>query len=126
MINKKLYRNYFLLTKYLPFCVAVIYYICSIISCFEVNTLYLILLFKCPLWCTIYGIVTSKVYKLCVLHRIPLYYMVLCNLIYIVKVDVYYNQILYLILYTISFIAFLFTMYIVKLKLRKDKLCPKH
>ena len=116
MIRKGQYRSFLIITKYLMFIVSVVYFITSLLACVDADVKYLLLIIKIPAWIVAYGVLLSKVLNFCVLHRIPMYYMLLCNIIFILRSHLGGIDTIYLCIHIVLFMAYLLTIFVLKSK----------
>lgn len=87
--NKTQYKIFLLLIKYLPFFIAVIYFISAICGCFGIQLIVIPnLFFMSPLTAGVW-IFISFVFKCCVWHRLPIYYCMTLDTVTIID---YYNE----------------------------------
>lgn len=112
MVDRRLYRTFMVVTKYLMFFVSVVYFVTSIGAVLDKDVTYLLLLIKVPAWIVAYGILLSKVFGYCVTHRIPMYYMLETNLIFILRSHFGGSQAFYLWLFSVLFALYLLAIYI--------------
>lgn len=85
MLDKNLYRKFLLTTKYLMFVVSVFYFVTLVGAFLDKDVKYLLLLIKIPAWIVMYGVLLSKTLGYCFSHRLPMYYMLSCNGIFLVR-----------------------------------------
>lgn len=111
MVDRKLYRTFMIVTKYLMFFVSVIYFITAICAVLDKDVTYLLLLIKVPAWIVAYGILLSKVFGYCVTHRIPMYYMLATNVFFVLRSHFGGSQTLYVWLFSVLFALYLVTIY---------------
>lgn len=74
-VNKALYRFELLLIKIVPLLIAGCYLLNSVLSYLQVNTLILSLIGGMSLLPMIFLYISSFVFKFCIYHRLPLYYV---------------------------------------------------
>lgn len=79
--SKFLYKIEIIGIKYIPFIIAIMYFIDTILDAFEVDIGILSHLFGMSFlpWCFL--LLSSYVFKFCLFHRIPLYYIALNHVI---------------------------------------------
>lgn len=111
MVNKSLYHKFMLITKYLMFVVSVVYFITIILSILDNDVFYLLMMIKIPAWIVAYGILLSKVFGYCFAHRLPMYYMLSCNVFYIIRQYLHLSSQLSLWCVCIIFIVYIVTLY---------------
>lgn len=109
--SKTLYKSEILLLKFIPFILAVVYFINTIFSIFCIDLTFLSYLAGLSVLPFIFILLSSFVFKFCVYHRVPLYY-ILCNDI-LNTIDSYWEipvenrvfLLMHLLLFFICFIA---------------------
>lgn len=88
--NRNLYKVFLILLKYMPFLIAVIYFICTILGAIGINQVILPnLFFLSPVTAALW-ICASFVFKCCIWHRLPIYYCLMMQGIDIID---YYTDI---------------------------------
>lgn len=98
------------------FVVSVVYFITSIGAVLDKDITYLLLFIKVLAWIVAYGILLSKVFGYCITHRIPMYYMLTTNLIFVLRSHLGGSQQFYLCLFSILFVTYIITIYITNKK----------
>ena len=78
-----------ILLKYIPFIIAIIYLIVSVLRCFGVMSFIIPNLFFMSPITALFMIVASFTFKFCIWHRLPIYYSLLLH--GIVCIDYYCN-----------------------------------
>lgn len=112
MLNKHLYHRFMLITKYIMFVVSVVYFVTLLWSFQDRDVTYLLLLVKVPAWIVAYGLLLSKVFGYCFAHRLPMYYMLSCNLLYIIRHYLPLTNHFYIIATCVIFVVYLVSIYI--------------
>lgn len=107
MLNKNLYRKFLLTTKYLMFVVSVVYFVTLVGAFLDKDVKYLLLLIKIPAWVVIYGVLLSKTLGYCFSHRLPMYYMLSCNGLFLVRQYVGGSNSIYIIVACAIFVTYL-------------------
>lgn len=79
--NKLLYKIELILIKYIPYIISVIYFLNTILSYFNIDVYFLSHLGGMSILTFIFLYISSFVFKFCIYHRLPLYYILLCDLI---------------------------------------------
>lgn len=79
--NKLLYKIELILIKYIPYIISVIYFLNTILSYFDIDVYFLSHLGGMSILTFIFLYISSFVFKFCIYHRLPLYYILLCDLI---------------------------------------------
>lgn len=77
-----------LVTKYLMYIVSIVCFVTLIGAFMDKDVKYLMLLIKIPAWIVVYGVFLSKIFNYCFAHRLPLYYLLSCNALYLTKMHV--------------------------------------
>lgn len=81
MIEKQLYKLELLLIKSLPLGIVLCYLLNSILSYFKINAPILSYLGGMSVFPVIFILVSSFVFKFCIYHRLPIYYVILSDII---------------------------------------------
>ena len=81
MMTKTLYKLELLLIKSLPLGIALCYLLNSILSYFNIDATILSYIGGMSLLPTVFILVSSFVFKFCIYHRIPIYYIILSDII---------------------------------------------
>ena len=107
--SKTQYKIFLLLVKYLPFIIAILYFISCTLNCFGIYSRFTAqLAFYSPIT-AVFMLYTSFVFKCCVWHRLPIYYslilQILININYYIPISSNIKLFVYLAL-TITFILF--------------------
>ena len=118
MVNKRLYRKFNILTKYLMFFVSLVYFTTMLVALTDGDVKYLLLLIKVPAWIVAYGVLLSKVFGYCLAHRLPMYYMLSCNLLYVVRSHTNADSSVYIWILCVVFVVYLVSLYLVNRKCR--------
>lgn len=79
--NKLLYKIELILIKYIPYIISVIYFLNTILSYFNIDVYFLSHLGGMSILTFLFLYISSFVFKFCIYHRLPLYYILLCDLI---------------------------------------------
>lgn len=109
--SKTLHKAEILLLKFIPFIVAIIYFINTVLSIYIIDVPILSYIAGISLLPFIFILLSSFVFKFCVYHRIPLYYILVNDTLN--TIDSYYDipvenrtfLILHLTIFFICFIA---------------------
>jgi hypothetical protein len=83
------YKSYLIITKYIPHFTAFIYVVYTILGLFGIDVIQLEHLVHVSVVSWIYFYLNSLVFRYCYVHRLPLYYIALNELI--VVTDAYYT-----------------------------------
>lgn len=83
------YKSYLIITKYIPHFTAFIYVVYTILGLFGIDVIQLGHLVHVSVVSWIYFYLNSLVFRYCYVHRLPLYYIALNELI--VVTDAYYT-----------------------------------
>ena len=81
MIEKQLYKLELLLIKSLPLGIALCYLLNSVLSYFKINAPILSYLGGMSVLPVIFILVSSFVFKFCVYHRLPIYYIIVSDIL---------------------------------------------
>lgn len=112
MIEKHRYHRFMLITKYIMFFVSIVYFFTLLWALMDRDVTILLLLIKIPAWVVAYALYLSKVFGYCFSHRLPLYYMLSCNLLYIVRAHLPLTNTIYIWATCIIFAAYVITLFI--------------
>lgn len=80
-INKSLYKIELALIKSIPYLISVLYMLNSILSYFGIDTNIISHIGGLSLLVFIFLYVSSFAFKFCIYHRLPLYYILICDII---------------------------------------------
>lgn len=80
-INKSLYKIELVLIKTIPYLISVLYMLNSILSYFGIDTNIISHIGGLSLLVFIFLYVSSFAFKFCIYHRLPLYYILICDII---------------------------------------------
>lgn len=80
-VTKSLYKIELLLIKTIPYIISVIYFINSVLSYFNIENAILSYIGGMSILPFIFLYISSFVFKFCIYHRIPLYYILVCDII---------------------------------------------
>ena len=81
LYNKTLYKLFLILVKYLPFIIAVVYFICIMSYCIGVELNVLMNTFFLSPTMAGFILIASFVFKACIWHRLPIYYSLVLQII---------------------------------------------
>lgn len=81
MIEKNLYKLELLLIKSLPLLIAICYLLNTILSYFNIDAPILSYLGGMSLLPIIFILISSFVFKFCIYHRLPIYYIIVSDII---------------------------------------------
>lgn len=79
--NKTLYKIFLFTLKVVPYIIAIMYSIYTLVNLFSVNIDFLCYLYVCPILPWIFIYISSFVFQFCKYHRIPMYYILVNDLI---------------------------------------------
>lgn len=80
-VGKYLYKIELLLIKVIPFIIMCCYVVNSVLSYFEINTIILSIIGGMSILPLIFLFVSSFVFRFCIYHRLPLYYILITDII---------------------------------------------
>jgi hypothetical protein len=80
-LRKNNYKLFLVISKYLPFVLAGIYMLNTLFSTFGIDLPWLSIVGGISILSTIYMLSTSFVFKYCLYHRLPIYYIILNDVI---------------------------------------------
>ena len=73
--SKFLYKTELLILKYIPFLLAIIYFVNTLLSLFDINAVVLSYIAGISILPWVFILISSFVFRFCTYHRIPLYYI---------------------------------------------------
>lgn len=80
-VGKYIYKIELLLIKAMPFIIMCCYVVNSVLSYFEINTIILSIIGGMSILPLIFLFVSSFVFRFCIYHRLPLYYILITDII---------------------------------------------
>lgn len=80
-VGKSLYKIELLLIKVIPFIIMCCYVVNSVLSYFEIDTIILSIIGGMSILPWLFLFVSSFVFKFCIYHRLPLYYILITDII---------------------------------------------
>lgn len=80
-VGKSLYKIELLLIKVIPFIIMCCYVVNSVLSYFEIDTIILSIIGGMSIFPWLFLFVSSFVFKFCIYHRLPLYYILITDII---------------------------------------------
>lgn len=80
-LSRTQYRITLILCKYIPWIIAFIYFVCSIFSCFGIGFRWIGFLSSLSVLPAICLISFSVLFRFCIWHRLPIYYIFTQNII---------------------------------------------
>lgn len=84
-MKNKQYKILLILIKYTPWFLGSLYFIGTILSYFNIYPLIFSWLFFTSFWPLVILYSTSVVFQFCIWHRLPLYYILLCNILNLIN-----------------------------------------
>lgn len=81
VIKQNLFKILIKIIKYYPFILSVLYLVGSLVACYDVETKWRVLLCKTSFLSLIVLLINSFVLGFCIRHRMPLYFIFLCNVV---------------------------------------------
>ena len=123
MIDKDLYKLELSLLKCLPIMIALCYFINTVLSYFKIDFIFLSLIGGLSILPIIFILVSSFVFRFCIYHRLPIYYVIISDIIN--YYDLYVgiplsNRLLFVINMIIAGI------FIILIVISKAKICKTH
>ena len=88
--SKTLYKTEILVIKYIPFILALLYFINTTLSLVDINASVLSYIAGVSILPWLFLFISSFVFKFCIYHRIPLYYILINDAINIVDEYVHF------------------------------------
>ena len=80
-VNKALYKIELLLIKIIPFVIMLFYVLNSILSYFNIDIILLSVISGLSILTWLFLFISSFVFKFCIYHRLPLYYILISDII---------------------------------------------
>ena len=80
-VNKALYKIELLLIKIIPFIIMLFYVLNSILSYFNIDIILLSVISGLSILTWLFLFISSFVFKFCIYHRLPLYYILISDII---------------------------------------------
>jgi len=121
--NKLAHKSFLIVLKYIPHFIAIVYIIYTILGLCGIDTNILGCFFHMSLISWLYLLLTSMLFKFCYVHRLPLYYVGINELItcldYYVGIPLEDFKLLIAHALLIIFLIFGYSYYYIKYKLRK-------
>ena len=87
-MNKTLYKLFLIEIKYIPFIIAVLYFIGISFGCFGIELKYVALFAQLSIVTSIILLTASFTFKCCIWHRLPIYYCWIIDLISYIDYEV--------------------------------------
>ena len=81
MVDKTLYKLELLILKDLPILIALCYFLNTVLSYFKIDFAFLSAIGGLSLLPMIFIIISSFVFKFCIYHRLPIYYVMISDII---------------------------------------------
>ena len=82
-MNKSLYKVFLTSLKYIPHLIGTLYYLYTILNLY-LNVSFINYIINLSILPLLYILISSFVFKFCIIHRIPIYYILILNLINII------------------------------------------
>jgi hypothetical protein len=124
------HKGFLIILKYIPHISSLFYIIYTLLSFLEIDSLILGQLAHISILPWLFMYLSSIIFKFCYVHRLPLYYIavneLLVNLDYYINIPVSDIQLLLIHLLAIGFLIFAYTYYYLKYRLHNENfLCSK-
>ena len=120
--SKILYKIEILILKYIPFVVAFIYFLNTVLSMCNINASILSYIAGVSLLPWIFLLLSSFVFKFCNYHRIPLYYILVNDIVNIT--DEYFqlpiSNLLFIAIHSVIFFIGFVTIFVLRKKCNHD------
>lgn len=117
------YKGFLIILKYIPHIIAILYAIYTLLSFLGIDLLILGHLSHISVLPWIFIYITSKIFRFCYVHRLPLYYIGLNELLtitdYYIGIPIESTKLLLLHLTIIIALIFGYSYYYIKFKLKK-------
>lgn len=82
-MNKSLYKVFLTSLKYIPHLIGTLYYLYAMLNLY-LNVSFINYIINLSILPLLYILISSFVFKFCIIHRIPIYYILILNLINII------------------------------------------
>lgn len=89
MENSLKHKSYLIITKYIPHILAFFYAIYTLLGCFGIDALVISYFVHVSVFTGVYMYATSIIFRFCYVHRLPLYYIGINELVTVI--DYYLN-----------------------------------
>ena len=123
MEGKRNHKIFLIILKYIPHIIALLYVIYTLLSFIGIDAVILGHLTHISISSWIFMYISSVVFKYCYVHRLPLYYIALNDIItvsdFYLTIPLSDNNLLIVHLLLIALLIFGYSYYYVKFKLRK-------
>lgn len=80
-VGKSLYKLELVIIKFIPYIISIIYIVNNILSYFGIDLFILSLIGGTSILTIIFLLVSSFVFKFCIYHRIPIYYIIISDIL---------------------------------------------
>ena len=107
LYSKTLYKLFLILVKYLPFIIAVVYFICIMSYCIGVELNGLMNAFFLSPTMAGFILIASFVFKACIWHRLPIYYSLVLQIINTIDYYIIFTNSIMLYVYLLITIVFI-------------------
>ncbi len=126
-VGKTLYKLELLLIKFIPYIIALVYTINTILSYFNIDVYFLSHLGGMSILTFIFLYVSSFTFRFCIYHRLPLYYILICDIIncYDYYMGISLDDKPLFILHIIMFSIFLLMLVYLKFKQHEQRISRK-
>lgn len=81
MVDKTLYKLELVILKSLPILIALCYFLNTVLSYFGIDFIFLSLIGGLSLLPIVFILISSFVFKFCIYHRFPIYYVIVSDII---------------------------------------------
>ena len=120
--SKILYKIEILILKYIPFIVAFIYFLNTVLSMCNINAIILSYIAGISILPWIFLLLSSFVFKFCNYHRIPLYYILINDIVNIT--DEYFqlpiSNLIFIAIHSVIFFVCFVTIFMLRKKCNHD------
>lgn len=121
--SKFLYKIELIVLKYIPFILAIMYFINTLLSLFKVNAIVLSYIAGISILPWVFILISSFVFKFCSYHRIPLYYILVNDSINII--DGYYelpiSDLIFISIHSVIFFLCFITVFMLRKKCNRNE-----
>lgn len=120
--SKRLYKIEIGILKLLPFIISILYFVNTLFSLFAVDLPFLSYFSGLSLLPWIFILLSSFVFRFCIYHRIPLYYILVNDLVNILdsKLEIPLDDLWYMGLHAILFFAAFCLVFLLRKKCKKQ------
>lgn len=125
--SKMLYKVELIILKYIPFLLAILYFTNTALSLFNLNAIILSYIAGMSILPWVFVLISSFVFRFCIYHRIPLYYILINDVINIL--DGYFefpiSDLVFISIHSIIFFICFIAIFTLRKKYKRDDTSTK-